>query len=203
MTFYHNLITKKSFEILKQLHKKYDFILIGGWAVFFYTKALKSKDIDIVIGYSELEKLAHEFELIKNNRLKKYEIKIDEIDIDIYLPHFSNPGLPAEEVFQYSNNVEGFRIVQPEVLLILKQHIYGERKDSPKGQKDKLDIFSLLKLREFNWKFYKRLLKKYNRQDLFNQLKELLKSTHELKEIGLNQHQMSRLKKDILSAIDS
>jgi len=33
---YHDLITKKSFEILKEFKKKFNFILIGGWAVYFY-----------------------------------------------------------------------------------------------------------------------------------------------------------------------
>lgn len=40
MPFYHNLITQKSWEVLKKLKAKYDFILIGGWAVFLYTKSL-------------------------------------------------------------------------------------------------------------------------------------------------------------------
>ena len=44
--FYQDLITQKSFEALQNLKREFDFILIGGWAVFLYTKDLKSKDID-------------------------------------------------------------------------------------------------------------------------------------------------------------
>lgn len=38
MQFYHNLITAESFELLKKLQAEFRFILIGGWAVFFYTR---------------------------------------------------------------------------------------------------------------------------------------------------------------------
>ena len=62
MNFYHNLITQKSWQLLQDLRRRYQFILIGGWAVFLYTKALKSKDIDLVMGYEELKKLKEEFE---------------------------------------------------------------------------------------------------------------------------------------------
>jgi len=53
MDFYHDLVTDKSWELLKKLKKNYDFILIGGWAVFLYTHALKSKDIDLVCEYDQ------------------------------------------------------------------------------------------------------------------------------------------------------
>lgn len=49
MEYYHDLITRQSFDFLKELNKKFDFVLIGGWAVFLFTRALKSKDVDIVI----------------------------------------------------------------------------------------------------------------------------------------------------------
>jgi len=58
MQFYHNLITEKSFEHLKGFKKKYNFVLIGGWAVYLYSKSLKSKDIDIIVDYDELAKMS-------------------------------------------------------------------------------------------------------------------------------------------------
>ena len=199
--FYHPLVIEKSFKILQDLRKKYHFILIGGWAVFFYTRALKSKDIDLVLEYETLEKLSKEWSLTKNQRLKKYEIRIEEIDIDIYLPHFSNPGLPAEEIKKYTIQREGFTLPLPEVLLILKQNVYQQRKDSLKGQKDKIDIFSLLKLMEIDWKLYRKILKKYKKEELRQDLVNLLNSTFEVKEIGLNRHSLSKLKKELLKNI--
>ena len=57
MEFYNDLITRESFTYLQSMRKKYDFILIGGWAVYLYSKSLKSKDIDIIIDYDVLAKI--------------------------------------------------------------------------------------------------------------------------------------------------
>lgn len=46
MQFYNEIITQKSFVFLQGLKKEYEFVLIGGWAVFLYSHGLKSKDID-------------------------------------------------------------------------------------------------------------------------------------------------------------
>lgn len=202
MNFYHNLITEKSFELLKELNKKFKFILIGDWAVFFYTQALKSKDIDIIIEYEELAKFKQEFIVTKNERLKKYEVKQEEIDIDIYLPFYSNPGLPAEVIKNYTTSQEGFILAIPEVLLILKQEVFKKRRNSPKGEKDKLDIFSLLNSTEIDWKLYQKILDKYNQKSKKNELIQLLKTTYEGKEIGLNRQKISGLKKKILKALN-
>ncbi len=48
MAYYHDLITEKSWRILQELKRQYQFILIGGWAVYLHASALKSKDIDII-----------------------------------------------------------------------------------------------------------------------------------------------------------
>lgn len=201
MPFYHPLIIEKSFKILKELRKKYRFILIGGWAVFFYTQALKSKDIDIILEYQELEKLGKEFPILKNQRLRKYEIKLEETDIDIYLPHYSNPGLPAEVIKKYTIRREGFNLPIPEVLLILKQNVYRRRKDSPRGRKDKIDIFSLLKSAEIDWKLYQKILKIYKQERFRKDLIDLLNATFEVKEIKLNRHLLAKLKKALLKKI--
>lgn len=195
MEYYHNLVTEKSWEILKQLRRDYKFILIGGWAVFLWTKRLKSKDIDIVVDFPELEKLRQNFELSKNDRLKKYEVKREEIDLDIYANHYSNPGLPAEEIGEYSVEKDGFTVPRPEILLLLKQNAYEQRKGSPKGEKDKIDIFSLMVMLEFDWKFYVSILKEKKRNDLLGKIQEFLELTVEVPELNLDRHKLSRLKK--------
>lgn len=65
MQFWHDNITEKSFLTLLAMRNKINFILIGGWAVYFYTKKMKSKDIDIILDYEELGKLK------KNMKSKK------------------------------------------------------------------------------------------------------------------------------------
>ena len=121
MEFWNSLLTEKSWNILQDLKNKFDFILIGGWANYLWTKTHKSKDIDIIIDLKTLYKIKNEYKLIKNDRLKKYEIKFDEIDIDIYVPYYSKLSLPIEDLGNYFTAVEGFKVVIPEVLLILKQ----------------------------------------------------------------------------------
>lgn len=197
MEYYHDLITEKSFQLLQQLRRNYHFILIGGWAVFLYTHSLKSKDIDIVIDYDELEKLKKKFAVIKNDRLKKYEIKIDGIDIDIYLPFYSELGMPAEIIQKHIVTREGFNVPQIAVLLILKQVAFSGRQGTPKGEKDKIDIFSLLALREIDWKLYKKLTDASGLKNLPDELKSLLKQTVEIKELNINQVKMAKLKKEI------
>ena len=202
MEYYQDLITEKSFKILQDLKRKYNFVLIGGWAVFLYNQALKSKDIDMIIEYDELEKIKKDFDLNKNERLKKYEIKTDEIDIDLYLPFYSNLGLPAEGIKNYLNNLEGFSVPKPEILLILKQTAYRERLASPKGNKDKIDIIGLLNL-DLDFKFYKNILKKYNLDNYLEELKNLLKDTDQVLELNFNKFQFSKLKKKILKQLNS
>ena len=123
MNFYHNLVTEKSWRLLQSLRKEYDFILIGGWAVFLHTSALKSKDIDLVLEFSELERLKEEFDVSKNERLKKYEVRREEMEIDIYIPFYSSPGLPAEDLKEFVVRLEGFKTVEKEVLARLKRKI--------------------------------------------------------------------------------
>ncbi len=201
MRYYQDLITTKSFNILQDLKRNYNFILIGGWAVFLYTQALKSKDIDIIVDYDELEKMRKNFNLVKNERLKKYEIKREEIDIDIYLPFYSDLKIPLGEVKQYTRKVEGFTALCPEILLILKQTAFDERMVSPKGEKDKIDIIALLNLDDFNFKLYQEILKEYNLIDYEKRLVDLVGNISEMPELGLNQYQYAKLKKKVLRSI--
>ncbi|HLD75822.1 MAG TPA: hypothetical protein VI874_02295, partial [Candidatus Norongarragalinales archaeon] len=61
-------------------------MLIGGWAAFLWTGKHKSKDIDIVVGHDALSGLKQRQALTKNEKLRKYEIKRGDVDIDIYTP---------------------------------------------------------------------------------------------------------------------
>ncbi|MFH1192257.1 MAG: hypothetical protein V1655_02160 [bacterium] len=65
MQFWRDNITEKSFQALLEMKNKINFILIGGWAVYFWTKKMKSKDIDIILDYGELGKLKGKYEIKK------------------------------------------------------------------------------------------------------------------------------------------
>ncbi|MDI9643807.1 MAG: hypothetical protein QFX35_01160 [Candidatus Verstraetearchaeota archaeon] len=154
MSFYHPDITEESWRVLLELRRRHSFILIGGWAVWLYTKGLKSKDIDIIVDFEELSQLRKEFLLTKNPRLKKYELKQGSTDVDVYVLHYSDFGIPPHLLSAHVLSVEGFRVLAPEYLLVLKLRAAMDREVSAKGEKDRIDILSLLvsgavKLSEF------------------------------------------------------
>jgi hypothetical protein len=167
MNFWNEPIEERSYSLLLQLRRDYDFVLIGGWAIFLYTKMAKSKDIDILVGYDELSRMATRLPIKKNDRLKKYETTIRGVSVDIYLPHYSNLIIAPEEIMKKTRAIEGFKVPEPEVLLALKQQAETERKGSVKGLKDRIDILSMLlvcsldmqKYAKFVGKSYLRMLK--------------------------------------------
>lgn len=198
--FWNSLLTEKSWRILQELRKKHDFILIGGWAVYLLTKSQKSKDIDIVVGIKELEKLKQE-NLSKNDRLKKYEIKKEEIDVDIYLEYYSELAIPVEDIKNYSIQIEGFSIPCPELMLVLKQEAWLNRKDSIKGEKDKIDIASLVFLSEINFKKYFEISKRYKKVSFVESLENLVKEFKDFEKVGLGIRELKMKKKEILEKL--
>ncbi len=61
----------------------------------------------------------------------------------LYVKYYSEFPLLTREIDK-TIQVEGDRIPKPEILLILKQQAEISRKHSIKGQKDRIDILSLL-----------------------------------------------------------
>lgn len=198
--FYQNYLTDKSFQLLVELKKQIDFILIGGWAVYFYTQALKSKDIDIIVDFSQLKKIKENYLLEKNERLKKYQVKIEEIDVDIYLPFYSDLGIPIDKIIKETVIINGFRLPKKEILLITKIQAYKNRQTSIKGQKDLIDIISLVLSDDFNFQDLVQFLGK-NKTETLKLLKSLIEETKEVGELGLNQHVFAKTKKKILEKI--
>ena len=82
MEFWNSDITNESWKELLVLSTKYDFILIGGWAIYLYIKLQKSRDIDMVVDYDQIKLLFVDFEMRKNPSLYRYEIKFQKFDID-------------------------------------------------------------------------------------------------------------------------
>ena len=201
MQFYNDIITQRSFAYLQGMKKKYKFILIGGWAVYLYSKRLKSKDIDIIVDYDVLAKIKKSDEIFKNERLRRYEINTGNFDIDIYLPHYSDLGIEVAEIQNHIVNKEGFSAPALEILLLMKLFAWHNRRGSSKGQKDELDIFSLAFLPEFNWKKYLEFVKKFNFSEYSREFTRLLKRTRSIKELDINEQKMSKIKKLIMSEI--
>lgn len=197
MAYYHNIITQKSWEELKILNKKVKFVLIGGWATYLYTRQLKSKDIDILIDYDQLSRLRENYEVIKNDRLKKYEARKEEIQIDTYLPHYSELGIPVDILIDSSISLEGFRVLKKEFLICLKVYVFTIRGRTPKGEKDFLDILSLFKSGAGDINMIMKIKKDYNLEKQFVYFISFLDERVEALEVGLNKHQYKRLKTEI------
>ena len=201
--FWNELITKASWEKLLEINQRYEFILIGGWATYLWTKKHKSKDIDIVVDYSELQKFNAEFRLEKNERLKKYEIKLDDFDIDIYLPKFSKLSLPVEVLSKYKVKIEGINTISSEALVVLKQGAEIARRGSIKGRKDQIDLLTILTSSDFDIKKYSEFITKYRleryKEELINVVKNF--SKNDLAYVGFNEHYFSKWKKEFLRKI--
>lgn len=200
-SFYNDLITQKSWQTLQELKGKLDFVLIGGWAVYLYTKALKSKDIDLIVNYDQLEKLRIDFAVQKNGRLKKYEARRGEAQIDVYLPHFSDLGIPVEEITRETVTKETFLVPRLERLLILKQLAHAQRGLSAKGQKDRIDILSLVLSVDFDPVVYKKELAGIGKKELLADLKDLILGTVKITELGINEHFWNRTKRKFLGQL--
>ncbi len=201
MEFWHDLITEKSWRVLQEIKKEIDFILIGGWAIYLWTNAFKSKDIDIIIELKELYSIKSKFDIIKNENLKKYEIKKEGIDIEIYAPFYSRLSIPAEDLINYTTKIEGFKVLKKEALLILKQGSEKDRSFSEKGLKDRIDILLLLFKEDFNFKEYYSLIKKYNLKDFPQRLKEILANFKEIEYINLNPREYKLKKNKVLKKL--
>jgi|SRR3989344_6854980 len=197
MEFWNSLLTEKSWKLLQELKKKYNFILIGGWAIYLWTKQQKSKDIDIVVDIKELQKLKRE-NLNKNDNLKKYEIKYEEIDVDIYVPYFSKLTIPTEDLKNYTSKIEGFEVASSEVLLILKQGAESQRKNSVKGEKDKIDIISLLSFSNIDFKRYKSIIEKYKLVNYIEKLINLVRNFTDYQSLNLNPREFKLKKEEII-----
>ena len=200
MEYWNTIVTEKSWNVLQRIKNEIDFILIGGWAIYLWAKSHKSKDIDIVVDYKELEKLKLNYNLNKNDILKKYEIKIEDIDIDIYLPFYSKLLLLGN-IKNYVTKVESFRVAKPEVLLILKQSAEIDRSNTEKGMKDRIDIMDLLLKCDINFAEYKRFLEKGKLVNFKKKLIEIVSKFNELKYLDLSPRQFKLKKEEIIKSI--
>ena len=202
MEFYTDLITQKSWEELKRLKKLLDFVLIGGWATYLYTKTLKSNDIDIIVDFDKLASLEEHYQLFKNDRLNKYEALKDDVQIDIYLPHYSKIGIPVEELIKNTESLEGFTVLQSNYLATLKIFALQQRGRSNKGRKDLIDMLALINSGVVELSKVKEISKIYNLQTSLDSFKVFLDETFEVKELNLNKHSFSKLKKEITRVLD-
>jgi hypothetical protein len=144
-------VVDRSWTILIHLRELCRLVLIGGWAVYFWTRKLKSRDVDLCVDQDNFYELQGELRkenvfVTRNPRLRKYEAKFGDVEVDIYTPFQSNLVVPVRALFEnrWFANIEGHDVAVPEVLLLLKSQAAKERWSSEKGLKDRVDLLSLL-----------------------------------------------------------
>ena len=86
-------------------------------------------------------------------------------------------------------------------MLILKQGAELDRKHSEKGEKDRIDILSLLLNYSINFSRYKKILKKNNQEKLINCLITLIKNFKEYKHFSILPSKFKKRKQKLLEEI--
>jgi len=172
-------VVERSWRVLGELKGFADFVLIGGWGVYFWTRKLKSRDIDVYIDQKNFYKLQSEltqkgYALKRNVRLMKFEALIGDVEVDIYTPFVSRLVIPCLDVFDRKlySVIEGFKVAIPEVLLLLKAQAARDRWHAEKGLKDRVDIISLLKFADVKRDVLEQMLKEYDTQ---HRLRDVIK----------------------------
>jgi hypothetical protein len=162
-------VVERSWRVLGELKGFADFVLIGGWGVYLWTRKLKSRDIDVYIDQKNCYKLQSEltqkgYALKRNVRLMKFEALISDVEVDIYTPFVSRLVIPCLDVFDRKlySVIEGFKVAIPEVLLLLKAQAARDRWHAEKGLKDRVDIISLLKFADVKRDVLEQILKDYD-----------------------------------------
>jgi len=134
-------------EFLEELCQSFpeDLIVIGGWAVNAYGCKGKSLDGDAMVSHTVEGTLRDSYLVTKNLRMKKSQFICPYgCDIDLYVERQHGLRIPFDEIQAYSQKKGHLRVAAPEHLILLKVDAYRDRKNTPKGSKDKEDILSLL-----------------------------------------------------------
>jgi hypothetical protein len=187
-------IVERSWQVLGELKGFADFVLIGGWGIYMWTRKLKSRDIDVYIDQENFYRLQSEltrkgFGLKRNVRLMKFEALIGDVEVDIYTPFVSRLVIPCLDVFarKWYSVVDSFKVAFPEVLLLLKAQAAQDRWHAEKGLKDRVDVISLLKFADVKRDLLEQLLSKYDPQHALRDIikRAIFESRSEYKFLGL------------------
>jgi len=166
-------LIERSWQVLNDLKTFANFVVIGGWGVYFWTKRLKSRDIDLYVNQEAFYRLQVELQqrgyaLKRNVRLQKFEALIGNVEVDVYTPFMCNLVIPCTSVLNEKlySIIEGFNVAIPEVLLILKAQAARQRWHAEKGVKDRADIISLLQFADIKTDILRGLLDRYDKEHI-------------------------------------
>lgn len=157
--FWNKEKTKTSYSVLNGLAGKLDFVLIGGWAVYLHTHQQESLDVDIALGFDELD-FFRKYGIQDYGGINiKYSI-VDDVHVDLFISEFSDRDLPVpvSEILKNFVKIDRMKVVKREMLLLLKLWGYF-RNDEVKLRKDIVDVISLLFYGNVNLKEFEAIVK--------------------------------------------
>lgn len=87
------------------------------------------------------------------------------------------------------------------LLLILRnwKNFDKNRQGTSKGEKDRIDVISLINTDLIDWPKYLKLIKKFRLLNLSFDLVNLLKTVYEVDQLNLNRQQIAKLKRKIFN----
>lgn len=183
-----------------------DAVFIGGVATYYHALSLgaefreASHDGDLYLSLAGKSELRDRYEVRRstNRQPVKDSVLVEGEDLDLYVEHQHNLGVPYADIFAHAQLVDGVRVAALEHLLILKLDAARDRRGTGKGEKDVRDIAKLVVLLEHP---RENLLQPYYLAERDETL-EAIGTRRDLPQLlGLQVFQGSRFKKNLDSRI--
>jgi hypothetical protein len=131
-----------------------EIVFIGGVATYLHVqrrpKAVlpleKTHDVDASISAVASGIIRDHHEFTENHHLHKAQIRVDNIDVDLYPQQISRLRFSYLDLAPYAQRYRGFQIAAIPHILLLKVDAIEGRGNSGKGAKDRRDAAKLLVL---------------------------------------------------------
>ena len=150
--FYADALTDRSLEVVTELLAKVpEAILIGGWATWRRTGALKSHDIDVLVDQAAKDQIlgvCDESSQSGHVGGRKWRGTLHGIHVDLYVPYQSVLGqrlqLRTEHLLGHTEMVDGWRLIDRPAHVTTKLAALLDRLDALPGEKDRREVLSLI-----------------------------------------------------------
>lgn len=131
-----------------------EIVFIGGIATYLHVQRRPkaglpleaTHDVDASISAVASSSLRDRYEFTENPRLHKVQIRVEDIDVDLYPQHIGRLRFAYIDLAPYAQRYRGFKIAAIPHILLLKLDAIESRGSSKKGAKDRRDVAKLLVL---------------------------------------------------------
>ena len=187
-----------------------EIVFIGGTATYLHVQRRPkaglpleaTHDVDASISAVASSSLRDSYEFTENPRLHKVQIRVDNIDVDLYPQHISQLRFSYLDLAPYAQAYRGFKIAAIPHILLLKVDAIESRGTSKKGAKDRRDAAKLLVLLYGSPQARALLAGLAARSDLFA-LRTVMKSPAFMEIVHGNAKAASVLRKKAEEALDA